>query len=91
MEMTESSLAAGDGEVARVLGRLEAKVAAIEGRIERLELGSTSRMATIEVKLDAVVSALAQGMGAMKLVHWLGGAAVAALGFLASIMLRHDK
>jgi hypothetical protein len=89
--MAESGLVAGDGEIARVLGRLEAKVAAIEGRIERLEVGSTSRMAAIEVKLDNVVSALAQGMGAMKFVHWLGGALLTAVGFVASMMLRHDK
>ncbi len=89
--MTEAGLAAGDGELARVLGRLEAKVAAIEGRIERLEVGSTSRMAAIEVKLDSVVNALAQGMGAMKLVHWLGGAVLAGLGFLASVFLRSGR
>lgn len=89
--MTDSSLTAGDGEIARVLGRLEANVAAIEGRIERLEVGSTSRMTAIEVKLDNVVSALAQGMGAVKFVHWLGGAVLAAIGFLASTLLRHDK
>lgn len=89
--MTEPSLAAGEGELARVLGRLEAKVAAIEGRIERLEVGSTSRMTAIEVKLDNVVNSLAQGMGAMKLVHWLAGAVLAALGFLASVLLRQGR
>lgn len=89
--MTDTSLAAAESELARVLGRLEAKVAAIEGRIERLELGSTSRMAMIEVKLDSVANALAQSMGAMKLVHWLGGAVFAAFGFLASVLMRQAK
>lgn len=89
--MVDQSAAFGDGELARVLGRLEAKVAAIEGRIERLEVGSTARMVTIETKLDGVVSTLAQSMGAMKLVHWLGGAVVAGIGFVASIAWRSGK
>ena len=86
--MGEQSVPFADGELARVLGRLEAKVAAIEGRIERHEIGSTSRMMAIEAKLDGVVSTLAQSMGAMKLVHWLGGALVAGIGFLVSVVWR---
>jgi|GEM_PF-5638923 len=89
--MTEPVWTAAESELGRVLGRLEAKVAAIEGRIERLEAGSTARMATIEQKLDGVVSTLAQSLGAVKLVHWLGGAGVAALGFVASLAWRQGK
>ncbi len=89
--MVDHPVPFGDGELARVLGRLEAKVAAIEGRIERLEIGSTSRMATIENKLDGVVSTLAQSLGAMKLVHWLGGAVVAGIGFVVSIAWHSNK
>ena len=89
--MTEPVWTPGESELGRVLGRLEAKVAAIEGRIERLELGSTARMATIEQKLDGVVSTLAQSLGAVKLVHWLGGAVVAAIGVLASVAWRQGK
>ncbi len=89
--MTEPVLAVAEGELARVLGRLEAKVAAIEGRIERLEIGSTSRMTAIEVKLDGMANALAQSMGAMKLVHWLGGAVFAGVGFVASMLMRQGK
>ena len=80
-----------EGEAARVLGRLEATVAAIEDRLERHEANSTMRMAAIELKLDAVANTLAQSMGAVKLVHWMSGAAVAGLGFLVSIVLRQGK
>lgn len=81
----------GDGDDARVLGRLEANVAAIEDRIERHEANSALRMAAIELKLDAVANTLAQSIGAVKVVHWLFGAAVAGLGFLLSMMLRQNK
>jgi hypothetical protein len=77
-----------DGETARVLGRLEANVGAIEDRIERYEITSTMRMSTIEAKLDGVVHTLAQSLGAMKLLHWFGGALIASLAFLMSTLLR---
>jgi hypothetical protein len=80
-----------ESETARVLGRLEAKVAAIEGRMERLEANGTARMAVIEQKLDVMANTLAQSMGAAKLVHWLGGAVVAGIGFLASLAVRQGK
>ena len=89
--MTELGVPFSDGELSRVLGRLEAKVAAIEGRIERHEMSSLVRMAAIELKLDGVVSTLAQSLGALKLVHWLGGAVVAGIGFLASVAWRQGK
>jgi hypothetical protein len=87
--MADGIAPAPESEAARVLGRLEAKVAAIEDRIGRIEVGSTQRMSVIEQKLDNVVQALAQSMGAMKLVHWLGGALFAGLGFLGSVLLRN--
>lgn len=80
-----------DRDTARVLGRLEAKVAAIEGRLERLEATMAQRVGSLELKLDGVANTLAQSMGAMKLVHWLGGAAFAGLGYLASVVLRQIK
>ena len=89
--MTPSNFNQGESETSRVLGRLEAKVAAIEGRMERLESNSAARMTTIENKLDSMANTLAQSMGAMKLVHWLGGAAFAGLGFLASVIMRQGK
>lgn len=82
---------AGDGETARILGRLEANVGAIEDRMARLESSSAARMTAIEQKLDGVVHTLAQSMGAMKLLHWFGGAVVAGLGFLASTLLRDGR
>ncbi len=81
----------GDDEAGRVLGRLEATVAGIENRLERHEANSTARMAAIELKLDAVANALAQSMGAVKVVHWLSGAAVAGLGFAVSWLMRSGK
>jgi hypothetical protein len=89
--ITEPTLQGGDNETARVLGRLEAKVAAIEDRIERLEASSAGRMLVIESKLDMVVHALAQSQGAMKLVHWCGGAAFAALGYIANTLIRQSR
>ena len=81
----------GDEEAGRVLGRLEARVAAIEDRLERQELNAAARMAAIELKLDGVANVLAQSMGAMKVVHWMSGAAVAALGFVVSWLMRSGK
>jgi hypothetical protein len=86
--MQDANYPAADGETARVLGRLEAKVAAIEDRIERIEVSAALRMSVIEQKLDNVNQALAQSMGAMKLMHWLGGVVFAGLGFLGSLLLR---
>ncbi len=81
----------GDDEAGRVLGRLEATVAAIEDRLERHEANSTARMAAIELKLDGVANALAQSLGAVKVVHWLSGAAVAGLGVVVSWLMRTGK
>ncbi len=86
--MADANLPAGLGEMPRSLGRLEASVAGLENRIERLEFSSAVRMAAIEQKLDGVVQTLAQSQGAMKLAHWLGGAFFAAIGFLASWLVR---
>jgi hypothetical protein len=89
--MTDLPHVSGDGETARVLGRLEAKVAAIEGRLERQDVTSSARMSAIEAKLDGMANTLAQSLGAAKLVHWLAGALVAGLGYLASVVLRQVK
>jgi hypothetical protein len=48
-------------------------------------------MAAIEVKLDGVATVLAQGLGAMKVVHWLCGAVLAAVGFALSWLMRSGK
>jgi hypothetical protein len=72
-----------DGEAARVLGRLEARVAAIEDRLGRHEASITARMAAIEMKVDHVAHSLAQGLGALKLIHWIGGLSLMLAGFLA--------
>ena len=74
-----------------MLGRLEARVGAIEDRLERQEITAMARMAAIELKLDGVANVLAQSLGAMKMVHWLSGAAVAAFGFVLSWLLRTGK
>jgi hypothetical protein len=80
-----------DGEAARALGRLEAKVAAIEDQLERQDAAFLARMTTIERKLDTMATTLAQSMGAIKLAHWLAGAAVAGIGFLASLLFPSSK
>jgi hypothetical protein len=89
--MPDASIPNAEGETARALGRVEAKVAGIEDRIERLEASSALRMAAIEQKLDGVVNTLAQSLGAMKLMHWLGGIALAGLGYLASVFMRGSR
>jgi hypothetical protein len=78
-------------ETARVLGRLEAKVAAIEDRLERQDIVLAARMAAIELKLDTMATTLAQSMGAVKLAHWLAGAAVAGIGYLGTVLFRQGK
>ncbi|MDE2197897.1 MAG: hypothetical protein KGJ41_02655 [Rhodospirillales bacterium] len=86
--MMEQGRTTAEGETARSLGRLEANVAAIESRLERLDVSAAARMSVIELKLDGVTNALAQSMGAMKLVHWAGGALFAALGYFANSIMR---
>lgn len=80
-----------DSESARALGRLEAKVAAIESRIERYEADATQRMTAIERKLDGVATTLAQGMGAAKLVHYIAGALIAGAGVLAGAWFKTGR
>lgn len=89
--MTKPNRLAPDGDAARVLGRLEATVVAIEDRIERLEVTSAARMSAIEQKLDGVVNARAQSLGAMKLMHWIGGGLLAVAGFLANNLFRQFR
>lgn len=76
--------------VDRLLGQLEARMAAMEDRLTRNELTSAAQQAAIEAKLDRVATTLALGMGGLRIVHWIGGASLAAAGFIASHLL-HPK
>jgi hypothetical protein len=67
-----------------LLGRLEGRLDALEDRMSRGEDATAARLAAIEHKLDLLAGTLAQGLGGMRVAHWLGGAMLAAGGFLAS-------
>jgi hypothetical protein len=67
-----------------LLGRLEGRLDSLEDRMTRSEDATAARLATIEHKLDLLTGTLAQGLGGMRVAHWIGGAMLAASGFLAS-------
>ena len=68
----------------RVLGQLEGRMSALEDRMTRHEASIAAKLVSIEGKLDNVCTALAQGLGGMKVFHWLAGLGLATVGFLAS-------
>lgn len=67
-----------------LLGRLEGRLDALEDRMTRYEAANAGRLAAIEHKLDMLASTLAQGLGGMRVAHWVGGAILAVGGYLAS-------
>jgi hypothetical protein len=67
-----------------LLGRLEGRLDALEDRMSRSEDAASARLAAIEHKLDLLAGTLAQGLGGMRVAHWVGGAMLALGGFLAS-------
>lgn len=68
----------------RLIGQLEGRVVALEDRMDRGEIITAARLENIELKLDKLTSTLSQGMGGLQLAHWIGGAILALLGFVAS-------
>jgi len=69
---------------ARALGRLEGRVDALDERMDRYEAGVASRLSSIEAKLDTVVIALANGVGGIRVFHWIVGLLFAVAGFIAN-------
>ena len=67
-----------------MLGRLDGRLAALEDWMRRYETSSAARLSTIESKLDAINTSIAQGLGGARVVHWIGGAALAILGYLTN-------
>ena len=80
-----------ESDIAHALGRLEAKVSALEDRIARAEAGAEARMLAFEHKLGGIATTVAQSIGAVKLVHWVAGAMVAIGGFVMSGLFRSGK
>jgi hypothetical protein len=68
----------------RLFGQLEGRVVALENRMDRTEITTAARLENIEIKLDKLASTISQGMGGLQLAHWIGGALLAFLGFIAS-------
>jgi hypothetical protein len=68
----------------RLIGQLEGRVVALEDRMDRNDITAAARLETIELKLDKLTNTLSQGMGGLHLAHWIGGALLALLGFVAS-------
>jgi hypothetical protein len=69
---------------ARVLGRLEGRVDALDERMDRHEAAISSRLASIDAKIDTIVTTLAGGIGGVRVFHWIGGLMLAVGGFIAN-------
>ena len=69
---------------ARMLGRLEGRVKALDERMDRHEASIGARLASIEAKVDTVVATLASGLGGIRVFHWIGGVLIAVAGFIAN-------
>ncbi|HEX3346829.1 MAG TPA: hypothetical protein VHS58_01860 [Acetobacteraceae bacterium] len=67
-----------------LLGRLEGRTDALEMRMNRHEDATAARLTSIEQKLDLLQQTFAQGLGGMRVAHWVGGAIMALGGFAAS-------
>ncbi len=76
---------------ALMLGRLEGRIVALEDRMDRQEAMTSVRLTAIETKLDHIGNALAQGLGGMRLIHWIAGAVLACAGFFASHFSQSSK
>jgi len=70
-------------QAARVLGRLEGRVDALDERMDRHEASIAARLTSIEAKIDTVVTTLAGGMGGIRVFHWAAGILLALTGFVA--------
>ena len=69
----------------RDLGRIEGRLSALEDRIARHENNSAGRLDSIESKLDAVTSAIAQQQGGARLIYLVTTLAAGASGWLAHL------
>jgi hypothetical protein len=76
---------------ALMLGRFEGRIIALEDRMDRHEAVNSVRLTAIETKLDHISNTLAQGLGGMRLIHWIAGAALACAGFFASHFSQSSK
>jgi hypothetical protein len=74
----------GPDHGARVLGRLEGRVDALDERMDRHEASISARLSSIEAKLDTVVTTLASSLGGIRVFHWIGGVVIALAGFVAN-------
>ncbi len=72
-----------------LLGRLEGRMDAFEVRVTRNEDAANARLSGIEQKLDQLSTTLAQGLGGMRVAHWIGGSLLAIGGFFVSHFLVH--
>jgi hypothetical protein len=69
---------------ALLLGRLEGRLQALEERMDRYEMSTAAHLNAIDAKLDALAATLAQGLGGMRVAHWIGAAILAVSGYIAS-------
>jgi hypothetical protein len=73
----------GPEQSARMLGRLEGRVDALDERMNRHEASIAARLSSIEAKIDAMTNTLAGGLGGIRVFHWVGGLLLALGGFVA--------
>jgi hypothetical protein len=76
---------------ALMLGRMEGRLEALELRMSRSEDTTAERMAAMEAKLDKLQQTLSQGLGGMRVAHWVGGVVLALGGFLTSHLWTHGE
>jgi hypothetical protein len=69
---------------ARMLGRLEGRVDALDERMTRHEATISARLASIDAKIDTMMTTLATGLGGVRVFHWIAGVLIAVGGFIAN-------
>jgi hypothetical protein len=67
---------------------LEARLAALDARIERLQAGTAARLSALELKFDVATDRLDRSLRAFRLACWLGSLLFAGIGLLAGTLLR---
>ena len=72
----------------RLLGQLEGRVTALEDRMDRTDTAISARLTSIEIKLDAVRTTLAQAVGGLRATHLALGLMFAIAGGLAARVWR---
>jgi hypothetical protein len=66
---------------------LEARLAALEARIERVQAGTAARISALDLKFDVATDRFDRSLRAFRLACWLGSLLFASIGLLAGTLL----